>query len=189
MPKSDARMLAEFCVPAASVGAIAAVFAGGLAPFAGLSAGWAVVVGLALGVPVALVGSAYAILLAKEKVSGHVFLPMALIWLVGYPLCRLIHQVVFEYAAVGSWGLSGSVWEFFAFQAMLSMGFAFGFMWAHEQFGRRWWPKIREHNVYAHRTVEDYKGMATALQYRKEAAEDGRTQRRKQRAKAKAGKA
>lgn len=182
MPRSDARMLAEFCVPAASVGAVAGLVAGGLAPFAGLSAGWSVATGLALGVPIALVGSLYAVLLAKEKISGNVFLPLGLMWLVGFPLCRLIHQLTFEYAAVGNLGLSRSIVEFLGFQALLSMGFAFGFMWAHEQFGRRWWPKIREHNVYAYRTVESYKQMAVALEYRKVAADSGRTRRRQQRA-------
>ncbi len=176
------RMLAEFCVPAASVGVIAAVVAGGLAPFAGLPVGWAVGTGLALGVPIALVGCGYAVLVAKEIVPTGVFTPLGLVWLIGYPLSRLVHQVSFEYAATGEFGLREPLWQFLVFQGLLSVGFAFGFMWAHEQFGRRWWPRIREHNVYAQRTVEQYKETAIVLHERKEAAKAARSRRKQQRA-------
>ena len=181
-PRSDLRLLAEFCVPAASVGAIAAVVAGGLGALAGLPAGWAVATGLALGVPIALVGSVYAVLVAKEKVPTGPFAPLGLIWLIGFPLSRLVHQVSFEFAATGRVGLREPLWEFLVFQGLLSMGFAFGFMWAHEQFGRRWWPKIREHNVYAYRTTEQYKQTALLMHERKEAAQAARARRKQQRA-------
>lgn len=181
MARSDLRSLAEFCVPAASVGVITAVIAGGLALFAGLPVGWAVVTGLALGVPIALIGCGYAVLVAKEKVPTGVFTPLGLVWLIGYPLSRLVHQVIFEYAATGELGLREPLWQFLVFQGLLSVGFAFGFMWAHEQFGRRWWPRIREHNVYAHRTVEEYKETALLLHERKEAAKAARARRKKER--------
>jgi hypothetical protein len=182
VPRSDLRLLAEFCVPAASVGAIAAVLAGGLGALAGLPVGWAVATGLALGVPMALFGSGYAVLVAKEKVPVGPFAPLGLVWLIGFPVSRLIHQVCFEYAATGRFGLSEPLWEFLVFQGLLSMGFAFGFMWAHEQFGRRWWPRVREHNVYAYRTTEQYKHTALQMHERKEAAQAARARRKQQRA-------
>lgn len=182
MPRSDARMLAEFCMPAAAVGGLAALVSGGLAAIAGLPVGWAVLTGLALGVPIALVGSGYAVLVAKERVPTGVFTPLGVIWMIGYPLARLVNQVTFEYAATGSFGLSEPLWQFLAFQALLSVGFAFGFMWAHEQFGRHWWPRIREHNVYAYRTVEQYKETALALHYRKEDAKAARAARKQRKA-------
>jgi hypothetical protein len=181
-PRSDLGLLAEFCVPAASVGAIAGIVAGGLGALAGLPVGWAVATGLALGVPIALVGSGYAVLVAKEKVPPGPFAPLGLVWLIGFPLCRLVHQVCFEYAASGRFGLREPLWEFLVFQALLSMGFAFGFMWAHEQFGRRWWPRVREHNVYAYRTTEHYKETALLMHERKEAAQAARARRKQQRA-------
>ena len=82
-PRSDLRLLAEFCVPAASIGAVAAVLAGGLGALAGLPVGWAAATGLALGVPIALVGSGYVVLVAKEKVPPGPFAPLALVWLIG----------------------------------------------------------------------------------------------------------
>ncbi len=40
------------------------------------------------------------------------------------------------------------------------MGFAIGFLWMHEQLGRHWWPRILDHNLYAHRCVEQYVELA-----------------------------
>jgi hypothetical protein len=122
------------------------------------------------------------VLVVKEKVPPDPFAPLALVWFTGFPLSRLVHQVCFEYAATGSFGLTEPLWEFLVFQGLLSMGFAFGFMWAHEQFGRRWWPKIREHNVYAYRTTEQYKSTALQMHEREEAARAARARRKQQRA-------
>lgn len=178
---SDIRALAEFSLPATGVGAIAAVAAGGLGFLAGQPAGMALITGLALGVPIALWGAGWAVLTALEKVPAGVFAPMALYWLVGFPLAMLCHEVATVWAVSGSPGLQEPLWQGLAYAGLLSVGFAFGFMYAFEQFGRRWWPRIREHNVYAYRTVEAHKATATALYVRKESAHAARVQRKKSR--------
>ena len=53
----ELRELAEFAVPSYVIGAGAALAAGGLAAIAGQPSGWAVITGLALGVPIAVLGA------------------------------------------------------------------------------------------------------------------------------------
>lgn len=188
MSRSDVRLLAEFSLPAAAVGLIAALGAGGLAALAGQPAGSAVITGMALGVPIGLFGAGWAVLMALEKVPTGVFAPLALYWFVGFPLAMLCHEVATVWVVTGSPGLREALWQVLAYNALLSVGFAFGFMYAHEQFGRRWWPLVRGHNPYATRIVEQYKQTALALHERKEASKGVRARRKQQRA-ANAGRA
>jgi hypothetical protein len=176
-PGADLKQLAEFSVPAASVGAAAGVIAGGLAAFVGQPAGWAVVTGLGLGVPLVLFGAGYAVLVAMGKVPAGVFAPAAVYWVIGFPLALLVHSVATEWVVTGAPGLPPEPWKFLAFRALVSMGFAIGFLWMHEQLGRHWWPRILDHNLYARRTVEQYVHLATALEDRKAAT--GRARKKK----------
>ena len=168
------KQLAEYCLPAASVGAAAGLIAGGLAAFVGQPAGWAVVTGLGLGVPLMLFGSGYAVLVALGKVPAGVFAPAAVYWVIAFPLALLVHAIATEWVVAGSPGLPAEPWKFLAFRALLSMGFAIGFLWMHEQIGRHWWPHILPRNRYARRTVEQYAHLAQSLEARKAAAGRGR---------------
>lgn len=181
MSKSEIRMLAEFSLPASMVGVIAAIAAGGLGALAGQPVWAAVITGLGLGVPIGLWGAGWGVLTALQKVPTGLFAPLALYWIVGFPLGMLCFEMVTVWVFSGAPGIREPLWQLLAYNAMLSVGFAFGFMYAHEQFGRRWWPRVRDHNVYAHRTVEAYKATAVALQERKEAARAVRSRSKKQR--------
>lgn len=178
MSTSKVRQLAEFSVPAVSVGVIAGLVAGGLAASAGQPAGWAVLTGLALGLPLALLGAGFAVLLGTGKFPAGVFAPAAFYWLLGFPLALLVHAMVTEWLIVGRLGLPDEPLKFLAFRALLSMGFAIGFLWVHEQLGRHWWPRILDHNIYARRCVEQYVELATVLEERKAATARGRKKRR-----------
>ena len=173
----DLKQLAEFAVPAASVGVAGGLIAGALGAAVGQSAGWAVVSGLALGVPLVLFGAGYAVLLALGKVPAGVFAPAAVYWVIGFPLALLVHAVATEWSVTGSPGLPAEPWKFLAFRALVSMGFAIGFLWMHEQLGRHWWPRILDHNSYARRTVEQYVHLAASLEARKAAT--GRTRNKR----------
>jgi hypothetical protein len=179
------RELAEFAVPSYVIGAGTALAAGGLAAFAGQPSGWAVTTGLALGIPIALLGAGYSTLVALQKAPVGVFAPAAAWWFLAFPAAMLVHAVVTEWLFTGGPGLpAGPLWQFLAYNAILSMGFAIGFIWTHEFLGRQWWPRIRDHNRYALICVEEYKGLAIVLQERKEATARGRAEKRKQRAEA-----
>ncbi|WP_410788591.1 hypothetical protein [Kribbella sp. C-35] len=163
------KQLAEYSVPAVSVGAAAGLIAGGLAAFVGQPAGWAIVTGLGLGVPLMLFGAGYAVLVALGKVPAGVFAPAAVYWVIAFPLALLVHSVVTAWVITGSPGLPPEPWKFLAFRALVSMGFAIGFLWMQEQIGRVWWPHILDRNMYARRVVEQYTHLATALAARKAA--------------------
>lgn len=174
---ADLKQLAEYSVPAVSVGAAAGMIAGGLAAFVGQPAGWAVLTGLGLGVPLMLFGTGYAVLVALGKVPAGVFAPAAVYWVIAFPLALLVHAVVTEWVVAGSPGLPPEPWKFLAFRALVSMGFAIGFLWMHEQIGRLWWPHILDRNLYARRVVEQYTHLAAALEARKAATGRGRKNR------------
>jgi hypothetical protein len=169
----SAKQLAEFSVPALSVGAAAGLMAGGLAAFVGQPAGWAILTGLGLGVPLMLFGAGYAVLLALGKVPAGVFAPAAVYWVIGFPVSLFIHAIVTEWVVTGTPGVPPEPWKFLAFRALISMGFAIGFLWMHEQIGRHWWPHILDRNIYARRVVEAYVHLAKSLAARKAAT--GRT--------------
>ncbi|GAA0943600.1 hypothetical protein GCM10009554_36990 [Kribbella koreensis] len=169
MDRLKIRQLMEFSLPAATVGVAAGFVAGGLAAFVGRPIGWAIVTGLGLAVPLVLFGVGYAVLLALGKLPAGVFAPAAVYWVIGFPLALLVHAVVTEWSVVGTPGLPAEPWKFLAFRALLSMGFAIGFLWMHEQLGRHWWPRILDHNPYARRVVGDYIHLADSLAARKAA--------------------
>ena len=182
---AELRELAEFAVPSYVIGAAAALVAGGLAAFAGQPSGWAVITGLALGIPIAVLGAGYTTLVGLQKAPVGVFAPAAAYWFVAFPVAMLVHSIVTEWLFTGGPGLpSGPLWQFMLYNALLSMGFAIGFIWSHEFLGRQWWPRIREHNRYALVCVEEYKDLAIVLQERKDATARSRAEKRKQRAEA-----
>lgn len=183
--RSPMWLLAEFSLPALAIGVIAALAAGGLAAVAGQPAAWAVITGLALGLPISLLGAGYTSLVALKKFPVGVFTPAAGYWLVAFPLAMLVHASVTEWLFTGRPGLpQGPLWQFLAYNALLSMGFAIGFLWAHEYFGRHWWPRIRDHNPYAYHCVEQYKGLVTVMAERKDATARGRKEKRERAVKA-----
>lgn len=174
MDSLEVRQLAEFSVPAATVGVAAGFVAGGLAAFVGQPIGWALVTGLGLAVPLIAFGAGYAVLLALGKLPAGVFAPAAVYWVIGFPLALMAHAVVTEWTVTGTPGLPAEPLKFLAFRALLSMGFAIGFLWMHEQVGRHWWPRILDHNIYAHRVVKQYVELADSLAQRKAATKPRR---------------
>ncbi|GAA2812427.1 hypothetical protein [Kribbella solani] len=172
---ADVKQLAEYTVPAMLVGAAAGLIAGGLGAFVGQPIGWAVVTGLGLAVPLMVFGAGYAVLVALGKVPAGVFAPAAVYWVIAFPLALLMHAAVTAWVITGTPSLPPEPWKFLAFRALVSMGFAIGFLWMHEQIGRFWWPRIIGHNPYARRVVEQYTHLAAALQSRKAARKPTRS--------------
>ena len=190
MTTSRIRLLVEFCVPAFAIGGLAALGAGVLAFVAGQPAGWAVLTALSLGVPIGLFGAGYAVLVAVGKVPIGVFTPAAVLWAVGFPLARLTQECVTEWLFTGTPGLPpGPLWGFLVYQALLSMGFAIGYLWLHEQLGRYWWPHLCDHNPYAYRSVERHMVASEAIRQRKEATATARQQKRQRAAAARQARA
>lgn len=136
------RRLFLLTLPGLIVGFIAGVFAGGLTAIVGQPAGAALVAALALGLPLALLGGGYTMLLINNKVRLGGFAPVALYWLIGFPVARLLHEIVLTWYVGGTPGLPPDTVGFLAFQGIISLGFAIGFLWLHERVAPRWWGKL-----------------------------------------------
>ncbi|HEY7594286.1 MAG TPA: hypothetical protein VH969_14135 [Actinophytocola sp.] len=138
------RRLFLLTLPGLLVGFIAGVFAGGLTAFVGQPAGAAVVAALALGVPLALMGGGYTMLLINKRVRLGGFAPAALFWLIGFPLARLLHELAVTWYVGGTPTFPPDTLGFLAFQGILSLGFAIGFLWLHERVAPRWWARLAQ---------------------------------------------
>jgi hypothetical protein len=119
---------------------------------------------LTLGIPLAVFGMGYNVLLARGKVQVGVAAPAALYWLVFFPLARLLHEVSFDIVSGNKISLPDALLPFLAFQALLSVGYAIGFVWLHEHVFPHWWIRIRDHNPVARRYVEHYKAQVATTQ-------------------------
>ncbi len=149
--------------PGLAVGFCAGVRAGGLTAIAGQPAGAAVVAALALGVPLALLGGGYTMLLINKKVRLGGFAPAALFWLIGFPLSRLLHELAVSWFVGGTPTLPPDTLGFLAFQGIVSLGFAIGFLWLHERVAPYWWRRLAEHDPDARAVYMRYAHHAQVM--------------------------
>jgi hypothetical protein len=138
------RRLFLLTLPGLAVGFIAGVLAGGLTAIVGQPAGAAVVAALALGVGLAQLGGGYTMLLINKRVRLGGFAPAALFWLIGFPLARLLHELAVTWYVGGTPTFPPDTLGFLAFQGILSLGFAIGFLWLHERVAPRWWARLAQ---------------------------------------------
>lgn len=162
------RRLFLLTLPGLAVGFIAGVLAGGLTAVVGQSTGAVVVAVLSLGVPLALLGGGYTMLLINKRVRLGGFAPAALFWLIGFPLARLLHEPAVSWAVGGAPTFPPDTLGFLAFQGIVSLGFAIGFLWLHERLAPRWWARLAEHDDVAREVYLRYASHAQALYEAKE---------------------
>ncbi|WP_211303031.1 hypothetical protein [Allonocardiopsis opalescens] len=165
------RDAVEVGLPGIAIGLFCGLFAGVITLLGPLTAGYAVANGLGLGIPLALAGLGYCVLLARGVFKVGTVAPMAAYWAAAFPLARLLHEatlaVVFGYDEM----LSEPLWSFLLFQAMLSIGFTIGFLWLHERIAPRFLLWARVHNPLAGDLAERYLAHAAIQVRRKEARE------------------
>jgi hypothetical protein len=153
----------ELGVPGILLGLLAGPAAGFMALVVGQPPSWALVAMLSLGLPLALSGAGYSLLLAGGHVRIGGFAPAALYWLFGFPLARLIQEVCTRLTVTGELGFPPGVLGFLAFQGIVSAGFAIGFLWLHERLAPRWWRRVADHNPAAQVIYERYAVHAHAI--------------------------
>jgi hypothetical protein len=85
MSVTQARQLAEVSANGAVIGVLAGAVVGGLAAVVGQPVGWALTGAVALGIPLAVLGATYGVLVALGRAKPGMFAPAALAWLVGFP--------------------------------------------------------------------------------------------------------
>jgi hypothetical protein len=172
------RQSAELALPGAAIGACTGLVAFGMALIVAQPVGWAAVNGLALGLPLALLGGGFGLLLAAGTVKPGVFAPAALYWFVGFPVARLLHEVLAGLLLAGRPALPADPLGFLAYQAMVSLGFAIGFSWLHERFAPDWLRRIRPGNPRAERLYGFYLQHAEARWQERQARRSARGARR-----------
>lgn len=124
-------------IPGAVVGLAAGVVAGGLAALVGQPLSWALVTTFALGVPLALLGGGLGVLMASGRLPRGRFAPVALFWLAGFPFARLVHEISVGLVLTGQFRLPADLAGFLAYQGLVSLGWAIGFLWLHERIALR----------------------------------------------------
>jgi len=138
------RQAADLTVPGASIGVLGGLIAGGLAAIGGLPFLASLVAGAGLGIPLALAGAGYEVLVARGTVPLGPLTPMALYWMIAFPVVRMFHAGVFAMYVGSAIAVPHGWLAFFAYQALVSVGFGIGFWWLHSNFAPRWWFHLRE---------------------------------------------
>ncbi|HUQ61302.1 hypothetical protein [Lentzea sp.] len=123
--------------PGAFVGLAAGLVAGGLAALVGQPLGWALVTTVALGLPLGAFGGGFGLLVAAGRLPAGRFAPVALYWLVAFPLARLVHEITVGLVLTGQLRLPPDLAGFLAYQGIVSLGWAIGFLWLHERIAAR----------------------------------------------------
>ena len=182
------RQIAELTLPGVAIGLLGGVIAGGLSAAGGLALDVALFAGVALAVPLGIAGAGYELLLAKGKVPLSVLTPLVAYWAVAFPLARVIHGGLVELYAGGGAGIPFGWLDYIVYQVLLSVGFAIGYWWLHENFVPRWWFHLRDRNPVANDFIR-YKLQyaAAAEQARRPARGPTTPKRRRERRRTRSG--
>jgi hypothetical protein len=157
------RQLAEIGAPGAAIGVIAGAVVGVMSLIAGFPVSWAVGGMLTLGVPLALLGGVYGVIVALGHFKPGTFAPAALLWLVGFPVSRLVHETFTPVVLGGNPAPPDDVLTFLAYQALVSFGFAIGFVWMFERITPPWLISIKNHNPAAEQLLARYTAYAAVV--------------------------
>jgi hypothetical protein len=149
----DRRQVVELTLPGVAIavltgGILGVLVAGGGEPFH-----VALFAAVTLGVPLAVAGAGYEILVAQGRVPLGVLTPVALYWAVAFTVARVFQTALLDLYAGGDVAVPHGWLDFLAYQALVSVGFGIGYWWLHENFAPLWWLRIREHNPVADHLV------------------------------------
>jgi hypothetical protein len=137
----------------------------------------ALVAGVALGVPLAIFGAAYEILLAQDRFPLGPLTPVVLYWAAAFTVSRVIQTAVVQLYAGSDVAVPHGWLDFLAYQALVSVGFGIGYWWLHENFAPTWWFRIRERNPVADHMVRvklDYAARAEAEKQSRQQKQEAR---------------
>jgi hypothetical protein len=172
------RQVVELTLPGVAIGLLAGAIAGGLAAAGGLAFHVALFAGVALGVPLALAGAGFEILLARGTAPLGMLTPVALYWAVCFPVVRVLHAGLVELYAGAGVAVPYGWLDFVVYQVLLSVGFAIGYWWLHENFAPRWWYHLRERNPVADHFVRIQLQYAAAAEERQQQKRERRKRSR-----------
>ncbi len=169
--------VAELALPGVLIGVLGGSIAGGISLAVGLPVGVALISAVGLGVPLAIAGAGYEILLAQGRVALSMLTPVALYFAVAFPVARVIEAALVDLYAGSAVAVPHGWLDYVIYQVVVSVGFGIGYWWLHENFAPRWWFHIRERNPAADHFVR------VQLQYAGAAEAEKESRRQRQQAK------
>jgi hypothetical protein len=172
------RQVLELTVPGVAIGLLGGVIAGGLSAGGGLALDVALFAGVALGVPLALAGAGFEILLAQGRIPLGALTPVALYWAVGFPLVRVLHAGLLDLYAGPDVAVPFGWLDYIVYQVLLSVAFSIGYWWLHENFAPRWWFHLRDRNPVANFLVRHQLEYAAAAEQQRQRRSEGKPRRR-----------
>jgi hypothetical protein len=163
MSITQARQLAEVSATGAVIGVLAGAVVAAMAAVVGQPVGWVLTGAVMLAAPLALLGAVYGVLVGLGRAKPGMFAPAALLWFVGFPLARLLHETMTPVLLGGHPTPPQSIPTFLVFQALVSLGFAIGFVWLFERITPAWLASIKDHNAVAEQAYARYARHAAAV--------------------------
>jgi hypothetical protein len=143
------RQVVELTLPGVAIGVLGGVILGLVVAGGGEPFHVALFAAVTLGVPLAIAGAGYEILVAKGRIPLGILTPVALYWAVAFTLARVFQTALLDLYAGSDVAVPYGWLDFLAYQALVSVGFGIGYWWLHENFAPMWWIRIRERNPVA----------------------------------------
>jgi hypothetical protein len=166
------RQVVELTLPGVVIGLLGGVILGVVVAGTGEPFNVALFAGVSLGVPLAVAGAGYEILVAQGRIPLGMLTPVALYWAVAFTVSRVFQTGLLDLYAGSEVAVPYGWLDFLAYQALVSVGFGIGYWWLHENFAPLWWIRIRDRNPVADHLVR------VKLQYAG-AVEEQRAERRR----------
>jgi hypothetical protein len=145
----DRRQVVELTLPGVVIGLLGGMILGVVVGGGGAAFHVALFAGVTLGVPLAVAGAGYELLVAKGRIPLGILTPVALYWAVAFTVARVFQTALLDLYAGSDVAVPYGWLDFLAYQALVSVGFGIGYWWLHENFAPMWWIRIRERNPVA----------------------------------------
>ena len=143
------RQIVELTLPGVVIGLLGGVILGVVVAGTSESFHVALFAAVSLGVPLAVAGAGYEILVAQGRIPLGVLTPVALYWAAAFTVCRVFQTALLDLYAGSEVAVPHGWLDFVVYQALVSVGFGIGYWWLHENFAPMWWIRIRERNPVA----------------------------------------
>jgi hypothetical protein len=164
----DRRQVVELTLPGVVIGLLGGVILGVVVAGGGAPFHVALFAAVTLGVPLAVAGAGYELLVAQGRIPLGVLTPVALYWAVAFTVARVLQTALLDLYAGSEVAVPHGWLDFLVYQALVSVGFGIGYWWLHENFAPLWWFRIRERNSVADHLVRVKLEFAGAVEAQRE---------------------
>jgi hypothetical protein len=147
------RQIVELTLPGVTIGVLGGVILGVVVAGGGEPFHVALFAAVTLGVPLAVAGAGYEILVAQGRIPLGMLTPVALYWAVAFTVARVFQTALLNLYAGSEVAVPHGWLDFVTYQALVSVGFGIGYWWLHENFAPLWWIRISGRNPVADHLV------------------------------------